>query len=125
MKLYLSGKITGINPHEVEHKFHINEVYFRSRDYHVINPLKIAPFLGRQNWLCYMITDIWALLRCDAILLLKDWNLSRGARIEVMVATIMRKTILTRIDTSLILPEHRTNSLSIDHIWIDGTISLN
>ena len=83
-KIYLSGKISGLNIEYAKQNF-----YFSAKElkkYHganiVINPFDIKPFLGLDYWICYMITDILALRKCDKIAMRKDWIDSRGACIE-------------------------------------------
>lgn len=38
---------------------------------------------------CYMKADIIALMECDGIVLLHDWQFSRGAKVEMAVAEIL------------------------------------
>lgn len=42
--------------------------------------------LGTIPWEEYIRTDLEALLTCDAIVLLPDWEASRGARLEYRIA---------------------------------------
>ena len=86
MKIYISGKITGLNQTDVEKKFETQEFFLQSKGYVVVNPLKICPFDKKKKWHDYMIKDIEELLRCDAIFMLKDWGQSKGARIEYEIA---------------------------------------
>ena len=40
MKIYISGKITGLNQTDVEKKFETQEFFLQSKGYVVVNPLK-------------------------------------------------------------------------------------
>lgn len=100
MKIYISGPISGRPIKEAEEHFAkaFGSLLF---DYHSpkhpVNPMKIKPFLGLKNWYCYMITDVWALLKCDAIYMLKGWDQSRGARIEKRIAEWLKMEVLFEI----------------------------
>ena len=41
-----------------------------------------------------MAVCLWHLLWCDAVLMLRGWDMSRGARIEHKVAEILGKVIM-------------------------------
>jgi len=89
MKIYISGPITGRPIKEAEEHFERFESILIRLNTKPINPMRIKPFLGLKNWYCYMITDVWALLKCDAIYMLKGWEQSRGAKIEKRIAEFM------------------------------------
>ena len=89
MKIYISGPITGRPIKDAEEHFARKEFILKCPSVKPINPMKIKPFLGFENWYCYMITDVWALLKCDAIYMLKGWEQSRGAKIEKRIAEFM------------------------------------
>ena len=113
MKIYISGKISGLSESEYTANFMNTEVYVmnkykskivlsdRKEDWFynhakVINPLNIKPFLGIKNWYCYMIADIWHLLKCDAIYMMNNYEESRGAKIELAIALLTKKKILCK-----------------------------
>lgn len=66
-----------------------------------VNPLHVPPCspnrpycggaYGEQNhdWQCYLRHDIIALMKCDAILMLPDWERSPGATAEFKVAEMI------------------------------------
>lgn len=98
MKIYISGKISGLDVADYTSKFNSAEARLKrcfGSDVQIINPLSINPFLGIKNWYCYMITDIWQLLKCDSVYLLDNWHDSRGARIEYKVAKWRNMWIFT------------------------------
>ncbi len=86
MRIYISGKITGLPIEEVKEKFKKASKEVASSGHWPVNPLEISPFEESKSWIDYMADDIKELLSCDAIYLLKDWNQSKGARIEFVIA---------------------------------------
>jgi hypothetical protein len=114
MKIYISGKISGLSVSEYTANFrntenHVIEKYIHKVTFKnkagwtttfyqkpkVINPLNIKPFLGIKNWYCYMITDIYHLLKCDAIYVMNNAGQSRGAMVELAIALLTNKKILS------------------------------
>ena len=102
--IYISGKITGLKKYENEYHFKKAEKYLRNqiegfydrtpKYANVINPLKISPLFGINRWLFYMIPDIWILItKCNSIFMLRNYNTSRGAKIELKIAKLFNKTI--------------------------------
>ena len=96
MKIYLSGKISGLPPATYKRNFarHEQRVLAMYPDAKIVNPLRLTPFLGIKNWYCYMIADLWALLWCDAISVQSNYHTSRGALIEIRFAELMGKTFV-------------------------------
>jgi hypothetical protein len=93
MKIYISGKISGLEKHEYESNFELAEEFLKKTSEFLvtINPLRIKPFLGIRVWLCFMIADLWELRKCDAIYLQKNWVNSKGAVIEYFFARFIWK----------------------------------
>jgi hypothetical protein len=86
MKVYISGKITGLDIKVAEGYFEVIEQELSKAGHQPINPCKILPFHPDHTWQTYMIEDFKALLSCDAILMLENWTDSKGARIEHAIA---------------------------------------
>lgn len=105
-KVYLSGPIAS----DPDARQHFNEaeeeIIEASNGWEVVNPFDVPPvdhgdnpcpevgyFPGtadasqHTSSCCYMRTDIAALLDCDAIYLLPGWRRSKGAAVELAVAT--------------------------------------
>jgi hypothetical protein len=85
---YLSGSIS-LDPNYYS-KFEEAEKKW-SRIYEIINPCKIEKNRNipdkPQNWRLFMINDIQEMLsRCDTVIVLRDWYLSRGSIIEIFLA---------------------------------------
>lgn len=86
MKIYISGKITGIPINEAIKEFKNAENVIKKQGHTPLNPFKISPFSEEKKWTDYMIDDIKALFECDAIYMLRNYKESKGARIEYAIA---------------------------------------
>lgn len=86
-KVYIAGKVTGTPITECTLKFgNAQKVLEKSYSYDVVNPLTVV-----NDWHCpwpvAMKKCIMALLTCDVICMLPDWQDSIGARTEHLVAS--------------------------------------
>jgi hypothetical protein len=88
MKIYISGKITGIED-EAKVLFENAEIYLKSKGYKVINPIK-ANHDHDNSWESYMKEDIKLLCDCDEIFMLKNWKESKGAILEHNLSEILK-----------------------------------
>ena len=86
MKIYISGKISGLPLIQVIEKFKWHSGFLSLKGHTPINPMDISPFKPNKEWKDYMIDDIKVLFECDAIYMLKDWGQSKAARIEYNIA---------------------------------------
>lgn len=84
-KVYISGKITGLEQQEAFDNFEKAELEIRELGGTPINPMKIE-HKENSNWYDYMEKDLSELLKCDGIYMLHNWGSSKGARIERAVA---------------------------------------
>ena len=79
MKIYISGKITGTT--DYMQRFERAEKALSK--YIVINPAKVNAQLPKETtWEEYMQMSMTMLRMCNAIYMLKDWEDSKGARLE-------------------------------------------
>ena len=92
MKIYISGKITGLPIGEVVAKFRDAERKIRKFGQTPINPLENGLPIEAE-WADQMGKDIAQLLRADAIYMLPDWQHSDGATIEYLIARQRRMRI--------------------------------
>jgi hypothetical protein len=93
MRIYISGKITGLPFDEVQTKFAAAERNLTEQGYEVISPLKNGiPY--NSPWESHVAMDIILILGCEAVYFLPDWNLSKGATIEKNIAELTGKTII-------------------------------
>ena len=91
-KVFISGKISGIDYYVAYGKFSNAERTLASMGYEVVNPMKIC----KQNWswLRCMIKCLWAIFFCKKVYQLPDWKDSKGARIECRWARFLGKRIV-------------------------------
>lgn len=113
MKIYISGKITGLPIDEAKAMFQAAEDFLIKRHHEkktfleieVVNPFTIdhSKAIAMENEIeggahkftshdirCqYMKEDLGALLNSDSVYMLKNWGTSRGARVEHAVAKEM------------------------------------
>ena len=84
MKIYISGPISGLPDGNFE-AFREAEEAITERGHTAINPhTDCAGFIG--GWSDYMRADIRAMMDADAVLMLPDWEKSRGAALEMQLA---------------------------------------
>lgn len=85
MKVYISGKVTGLQYEKAWMNFQEVEERLTEEGYDVVNPLKngVDP---DDTWESHMREDIKLLMDCDAIYLMNNWEISKGAQIEQSLA---------------------------------------
>jgi hypothetical protein len=95
-RFYISGKITGV-PGLNREKFEAAANYIRfhhGTGVEVINPHTIL-HIHDGSWVSYMKVDLRHLLASNAIVVLDDWKRSRGAIIEVLLASLLSIPVYT------------------------------
>ena len=85
-KVYISGAIEHLDIDERKKAFKVAEDYMRCIGFEPINPFNNGIDVN-ANWREHMRVDIKNLLDCDYILMLKGWELSKGCKLEIDVAT--------------------------------------
>ena len=90
IKVYISGKISGLTEKEYTQNFweayKIIATDFGFKFDDIIHPLQINPFLGVKCWFCYMLSDLIALRKCTHIAMQNNWIDSKGSVIEYFFA---------------------------------------
>ncbi len=85
MKIYISGKITGLKNYKKI--FRKEEKYLTKKGFEVVNPVTLVEHLPEDSkWEDYMKVDIKAMLECSSIYLLNNWTDSKGSVFEASVA---------------------------------------
>lgn len=86
IRVYLSGKITGLEKGEYIRNFQKAEQHFKMAGYEVVNPVKIGEeILNKKPSASYeeiMKKDLEALQRCTHIAMIEGWETSPGAKRE-------------------------------------------
>jgi hypothetical protein len=92
MKIYISGKISGLEREHVLEKFTAAERHLKDKGFNVVNPINNG-LPWDAPWESHMAMDIIHLLSCDAIFLLPCWSDSKGAMLEKKIAELTGKKI--------------------------------
>ncbi len=84
-KVYISGKITGLEEKVYKNNFNSAELYLTGLGYDVVNPVS---YTGESDWSWsdFMKMDLKLLLDCDYIYILDGWEDSTGAKVEYSLA---------------------------------------
>lgn len=83
-KVYIIGAVTGLEREEVEVKFEKAAQALKGMGMIPVNPVVLVP--SSTSWTSAMKKCITEMLTCDAVLMLPDWEASRGATLEVAIA---------------------------------------
>lgn len=95
MKIYLSGKITGLEVQDAQEKFSRYESSLITMGFEsIVNPMKISPYKQEKGYTDYMRDCVRALCDCDTIALMPCWTGSRGAQIEKRIAEDLGMQVL-------------------------------
>lgn len=93
MKVYISGKISGLDLVEAKKNFIKAELRLKHQGHEVMSPKGIMDFAGFEHedymHVCKAMVDV-----CDAIYMLSNWQTSRGSREELNYAKEWRKEVL-------------------------------
>ena len=92
IKIYISGRITGLPFSEVENKFQQAEWLLEELGLEAVNPLKNG-LTQEHSWSEHMVKDIEMLFGCQGVLMLDNWTDSVGACIEYDIAMRMGKDV--------------------------------
>ncbi len=92
MRLYIAGPMTGL-PEFNFPAFNAAEAALQAVGYETRNPARHGAGEVGLEWADYMRRDIPDLLDCEGVALLNGWQKSRGARLEVDIATVLEMPI--------------------------------
>jgi len=84
-KIYIAGKVTGEDQEQCITKFQNAKDLVEIMGYEAVNPLEVVGD-WKTPWNEAMKKCIKALADCDVILMLDDWNFSKGAKLELQIA---------------------------------------
>lgn len=85
-KVYISGAIAHYDLEERKAAFGNAERFLALKGYEPVNPFKNG-LPDEAHWREHMRADIALLLGCDYIYMLRGWELSKGAKLELDVAS--------------------------------------
>lgn len=93
MKFYIAGKVTGLEKAEIFKKFYESGKQLKKDGHLVMSPAVLALNEGFEHedymHICYAMIDV-----CDAVYMQKDWQQSKGARMELQYAKDKKKLII-------------------------------
>jgi len=85
LTVYISGPITG-NKDLNRPAFSRAARILKAMGHEPVTPFAVSPYHPDKKWIDYMLEDIPAMLKCEAVAALPGWIRSRGARIEIAIA---------------------------------------
>ncbi len=85
-KVYISGAIAHHDINERRSAFDMAARWLGLKGYEVVNPFENG-LPADAHWREHMRADIALLLGCDFIYMLRGWELSKGAKLELDVAS--------------------------------------
>ena len=85
-KVYISGAIAHYDMNERKEAFSDAEMRLRGMGFNPVNPFKNG-LPDEAHWREHMKADIRLLLDCEFIYMLQGWELSKGAKLELDVAS--------------------------------------
>lgn len=85
MKIYISGKISDLPYEQAWMNFKTAEEHLIEDGYDVVNPMNngLDP---DEIWINHMKADIKIMMDCEGVYFLRNWQDSKGARIEHTLA---------------------------------------
>lgn len=92
MRIYISGKMSGLPKEEYRTKFKAAEDRLKNQGHEVVNPAMLDEF--GLTYAEYMAIDTTLLSFCDAIYMLDNWKDSGGAHLEWEYANTLRLVII-------------------------------
>ncbi len=93
MKVYIAGKVTGLEKTAVFKKFYESAKRLKKAGHQVMSPAVLVLNEGFEHsdymHICFAMIDV-----CDAVYMQKDWRESTGAKMELDYAKDCRRVIL-------------------------------
>ena len=96
MRVYISGKMTGLERKEIKKRFAIAEAVLWYHGYDVVNPEIISDF--NLSYAEFMLIDTTLVTMCDAIYMLNNWRDSNGAKEELALAEAKGLKIMYEVE---------------------------
>ena len=94
MKIYISGKITGLNLDVARQLFAQAEDWLRGIGHEPVNPMKEVEQLSEDHWKKMMHDAIRVMMDCDGVYMLPNYSDSRGANIELYIANSLGMQVI-------------------------------
>jgi hypothetical protein len=118
--IYISGPISGM-PDYNRAAFAAIEGWLKHQlGYECFNPLSQLGAGEKNTWVGYMRADITALMQCDRIIMLKGWEKSRGACLELYIARQLGIEVINDNTSGSIMSTAALKPGSVMH-WLAGS----
>jgi len=88
-KIYICGKITGLPLEDTKARFKASAEALEICGYTSVNPFEVLPPHPDHAWNDHMRADIKALVDCDYIYIMDNAQDSRGAMLEMRIASAL------------------------------------
>lgn len=85
MKVYIAGKVSGLDPQTAEAKFENTEKALQLLGFEAVNPLRLVKN-SAADWTSAMKMCIAGMMTADAVYIMPDYVYSSGATIERSIA---------------------------------------
>ncbi|MDH4425099.1 MAG: DUF4406 domain-containing protein [Acidovorax sp.] len=119
--VYVAGPMTGL-PDLNFPAFHAAAAQLRAQGLHVENPAEHGEIEGAE-WGDYLRYDIGRLATCGAIYLLKGWENSKGAQLEVHIARTLDMVVMYAPGAmSVLQAELRQKPAPVVHLPAGGVV---
>lgn len=92
-KIYIAGKVTGLERSVVEKNFDTLKEYFIQKGFRVVSPIDIVTDPATE-WKAAMKICIAALMDCDVVYMMNNSQWSKGACLELSIAKAFGITII-------------------------------
>jgi hypothetical protein len=89
-RIYITGKITGLLPDEYERNFDLASLDLMFRGYEPTNPVELYFDTNSDDGYSSIERCLLKLATCDGVYFLRNWKESNRARIEKIVADIIK-----------------------------------
>lgn len=96
-KIYIAGKVTGLERTVVENNFNTLKEYFTQKGFEVVSPIDIVTDPATE-WKAAMKICIAALIDCDFIYPMRNAYESKGAKIEIEIAKLFDILVIEPVD---------------------------
>jgi hypothetical protein len=94
MRVYISGERTGSPSSETEEKFAAAERELAAQGYETVNPLRCSIPVGSLHETLSSAVNILALIGCEVVCLLPDWECCELATLEKEIAEATGKRVI-------------------------------
>ena len=117
MRIYISGRITGLPFRIAVKRFAVAARRLSELGHHPVNPIYNG-LPSDATWAEHMRADLAALRACDGVCMLRGWEQSRGAQIERRAALKRGMPIYTFSEDCRLIPlpdSPDTNPITTNH----------